>query len=82
MELYSMIGLIDDTDLVKDSKVFIYASKNDNVVNPTVTKMSEKLYKVYNADVQTEYGIAGGHAFPTKYFGNNCTFSGIPFINN
>ncbi len=81
MELVSGV-YIDNVSNLEGSKVYIYAGKDDTVVNPDVGRAAEALYINYGTDLKTEYGIASEHCMPTKNYGNKCDYKGSPYINN
>ena len=69
MGLYAMVGLIDETEHIQGSKVFLYATKNDSMVNPAISHLTESFYQTWGADVKTKFDLEGEHAIPTDKYG-------------
>ncbi len=75
---------IENLDNLKNSKVYIYASAKDSVIN---SQSSDKLYEFYSKfipKIQIAYQnkIPSGHSWVTNNFGNSCEAQATPWINN
>ncbi|MFN8943567.1 MAG: hypothetical protein ACK5WZ_02990 [Pseudobdellovibrionaceae bacterium] len=77
-------GLIDDLSNLKSARTFIYAGKSDSIVRPQAsTKLQEFLLQWMKPEqVETNFEIGSGHGWITEDFGNSCTSSAKPWINN
>jgi len=75
-------GSIDSLDNLTGQKVFIYSGSKDTTVKPGVCKAMQTMYQNLGAKVTTSYDIASQHCWPTDNYGNQCAFSGEPYINN
>lgn len=53
--------LIDSTNNIKGSKVFIFSGTQDKVINQLVNKRGEDIYKLFGADIKTMYTLPAGH---------------------
>mmetsp|Transcript_22643 Transcript_22643/g.20122 ORF Transcript_22643/g.20122 Transcript_22643/m.20122 type:complete len:179 (+) Transcript_22643:34-570(+) len=79
---FENFGLIDKLSNLQNSKVYFFSGELDSVVWPGVVKDNENFFRKLGADVQSEYGLAAEHNFPTDFFGHKCSNLGKPFINN
>lgn len=75
---------IENLENLKTSKVFIYASKQDSIVN---SGGSDRLYEFYTQFVPKtrityQNQIPSGHGWVTNNFGNSCESQVTPWINN
>jgi len=77
-------GTIDSPSILSTSKVFLYSGTLDSVVNPGVVKKLQAYYQNYvpSKNIKTVYNIPSDHAFITSNYGNDCSFLGLPYINN
>jgi hypothetical protein len=81
-QTFASQGKIDDLQNLQNSKVYIYNSPKDGVVNP---QNGEKLGQFYNAfmnpqNIHYEKSIESAHGFPTLSEGNPCTLGFMPWI--
>lgn len=75
-------GLIDSTENLKNSNVYIFSGKLDNLISqPVVEKMLE-FYENFQANATTMFNFTAQHAWITSNAGNPCWYLGSPYINN
>lgn len=84
IEDYKKKGEIDDTDNLKNHRVYIYAGKKDTTVNPAVAKVSEPVYAKYVAagNIKTVYNYDSVHGMITNSYGSACGTTNTYYINN
>ncbi|KRW99921.1 hypothetical protein PPERSA_12597 [Pseudocohnilembus persalinus] len=75
---------IDDISNMADHKVYIYSGTKDSTVKPGVVEKLQTQYEDFFgvSDIKTEYQIPSQHAWITDSYGNDCAFSGSPYMNN
>jgi len=83
-ENYASQGKIDPVENIRSQRNYIFAGTLDNTVNPNVgKKLEEYLLRFQNeSNLLTEFDIGAGHAHITDFYGNGCTTSRAPYINN
>ena len=64
---------IDSLDNVKDSRVYIQAGKEDDVVRQGTSPKTAELYSRFGADIKTEYDVPTAHVIPTVATGDDCS---------
>jgi len=75
-------GLIDPVAGIASHAVYIFAGLNDLTVSPKVVQALEQMYRNWGVtNIETEYGLAASHTFPTLNYGNPCLVSLSPFIS-
>ena len=76
-------GVIDSTNYLKNSQVYLISDEQDTTVYPGIVK---KLIEYYSEFVTEEnvnlYSLPAEHCFPTEDYGNKCSYHGPPYINN
>ncbi len=77
-------GKIEKLDNIKTAKIFIYAGKQDTIVNPV---SSNKLYEFYSkltpaANIKYKNDVPSGHGWVTNHFGAACGSQVSPWISN
>ncbi len=77
-------GKIEKLENLKNSRVYIYAGKNDSVVAPG---NSDKLYEFYSKltspkNIKFKNDVPSGHGWITNRFGNSCSSQASPWISN
>lgn len=77
-------GKIEKLDNLKNSRVFIYAGKNDSIVNPG---NSDKLYEFYSKltstkNIKYKNEVPSGHSWITNRYGTSCGSQSSPWISN
>ncbi|CAF0737641.1 unnamed protein product [Brachionus calyciflorus] len=78
-------SLIDDTDNLKDDRVYIFSGKNDLIVKPEVVELNEKFYKKFMNEslIKRNYDTLATHGMITNFFGGKCDELSVDyFINN
>jgi len=73
---------IDDTDNMKDDKIYIFSGKADSVVDPAVVEVLQTYYSHY-VDVSNmvmDYNIDAQHCLPTLNYGEACATLKSPYI--
>jgi len=75
-------GAIDDPAHLQGAPVYLFAGTRDTTVDPQLSHLLEEYYTHYGAVPLAEYGIAAGHAHITDDFGNACSTSDSPYIND
>ena len=78
------LGKVEKLDNLKNSKVFIYASKNDSIIK---SESSDLLYSFYSklipqTQIVYQNKIPSGHGWVTNKFGGTCDSQAAPWINN
>ena len=75
-------GLLDSTENLRDSPVYIFHGKKDSTVQQAVGKKGETMYEHYGVNLKTEYSINAEHGMPTNIESNQaCAKNGSPYIN-
>jgi hypothetical protein len=80
-ETHANLGMIDELQNLNNSNVYLYSGISDTVVKQGVVKKNEEMYRVFGANIKTEYNIDSEHCYPTINKGNSCTTASSPFIN-
>lgn len=77
-------GSIDATSNLPSHRIWLFSGTVDATVKQPVMNDLQKYYQHYagNNNVFYKKDIAAGHAFPTDAFGNPCSATTDPFINN
>ena len=70
MREFESQGLIDATKNLEGQKVFFFSGTQDHVIDQSVVKVNEQLYKNFGAETHHVYNMSAGHTFPTNFFGN------------
>lgn len=73
---------IDPLENLKNSRVWVHGSKNDEKVYIGLVKKVEEFYRLYTSNIKTVYNLKNKHAFVTDDYGNPCWFYGKPYISN
>lgn len=76
--------VIDPTDNLKHSQVYLLSGKYDHVVLPGVVKKLEEYYSgfVTEGNITSMFSLPAAHCFPTDDYGNKCSYFGPPYICN
>lgn len=78
-------GAIDPTSSLANHRIWLFSGTRDETVKQPVMTVLEKYYQHF---IDNDNGIfykrdtAAGHAMPTDSFGNACSQTKEPFINN
>jgi poly(3-hydroxybutyrate) depolymerase len=77
-------GYIDPTSNMAASKVYLLSGTLDSVVRQPVMDDLRSMYAYYISSTNIFYknNLAAEHSIPTDFFGNSCSYSGTPFVNN
>ena len=77
-------GLIDPTNNMAASKVYLFSGANDSVVKEATSSALQTYYQNFlpAANIIHNKEIASEHAFVTDDFGATCLTKASPFINN
>jgi poly(3-hydroxybutyrate) depolymerase len=77
-------GYIDPTSNMASSKVYLFSGTIDSTVRQPVVNDLRTMYGSYlsSANIYYKNTIAAEHSVPTDYFGNGCSYSGNPYVNN
>ncbi|XP_070548312.1 poly(3-hydroxybutyrate) depolymerase-like isoform X1 [Ptychodera flava] len=77
-------GDIDPVTGIADDKVYLFSGTSDTTVVPGVVLELESYYKEFinPTQIMTEYGTNANFAMITEHYGNGCTTSRRPYINN
>jgi len=77
-------GLIDATSNLAKHKVYMFSGTGDTTVKQSVMNDLQTYYGSYLSASNISYknNLNAQHAMPTDFFGNSCTTSGDPYINN
>ncbi|MES2263520.1 MAG: fibronectin type III domain-containing protein [Pseudomonadota bacterium] len=77
-------GLIDPTNNLANSRVYLYSGTADSTVRQLVMNEAASYYRNYvgSANIFYKNNLASEHAMVTDYFGNSCATKGSPYINN
>jgi len=59
-------NLIDNTDYLKNSRVYLYSGVRDSVVDPGVVKKLSQYYSRFGSDVTESYDVPSEHGWPTR----------------
>lgn len=74
---------IDDPKYISNARIFLYSGTKDNTVYQGVVKKLESYYRHFiknSSQFMIEYGINGGHNFPTLDYGIKCDSTETPYI--
>ena len=76
--------VIDPTENLEHSQVYLISGKYDTVVVPGVVKKLEEYYSrfVTEGNVTSMFSLPSEHCFPTNSYGNDCSHLGSPYICN
>jgi poly(3-hydroxybutyrate) depolymerase len=78
-------GKVDDPAGVRTAKIYLFSGINDTTVPQSIVKAVELFYLKLGVDpnnIKTEYDVHAGHGMVTKSYGNGCSTSNSPYINN
>jgi hypothetical protein len=77
-------GEIDSIKNLNDTKVYLFSGQNDREITPNVVNYLKTMYEHYipQDNIKTQFDIPAGHGYVTDNYGNNCTDSKSPYINN
>src|SRR5881398_2384104 len=77
-------GYIDPTSNMAGSKVYMFSGTLDSTVRQPVMDDLRTMYGNYlpSANIFYKNTIAAEHSVPTDYFGNGCSYSGSPYVDN
>jgi poly(3-hydroxybutyrate) depolymerase len=77
-------GLIDPVSHLGNARVYLFSGTLDNTVRPAVMDDLRTYYREFTAEAGLAYknNLAAAHAMVTDDFGNGCTTSSSPFIND
>jgi poly(3-hydroxybutyrate) depolymerase/chitodextrinase len=77
-------GAIDPTSNLAGHRIWLFSGTADQTVKQSVMNELEKYYKRFISGDKIFYKkeLAAGHAVPTDSFGNACSETKDPFINN
>lgn len=81
---HAQAGDIDTTGNLKRQRIWLFSGTQDQVVRQAVGKSLQNYYRHYVAaeNIFHEASLAAGHAVPTDSFGNPCSATSDPYINN
>lgn len=77
-------GKIEKLENLKNSRIFIYAGKNDSIVAPG---NSDKLYEFFSKvtstkNIKYKNDVPSGHGWITNRFGGSCGSQASPWMSN
>lgn len=77
-------GYIDPTSNLAASKVYLLSGTLDSTVRQPVMDDLKTMYTNYIATANIAYknNLSAEHSIPTDFFGNGCSVSGTPYVNN
>ena len=77
-------GLIDPLTNLSRSKVYIFASPEDQVVKATGADKLSAFYEAYlpKENIKSRRDLRSAHGWPTLDYGNPCTKQGLPWLQN
>lgn len=86
LENTALYGFIDSPTAMAGARVWLMSAQNDTVVEHSVVKANEALYRSYLHDPDTQlktvYNVPGEHSQVTNGWGSPCETLGEPFIND
>ena len=85
LQQYASQNVIDPIANIKNHKVFMFSGTSDNTVNPSVMKALFEQYRklgVPAANINATFTVPAGHAWITNDYGNDCSITQSPWINN
>ncbi|KAL9658075.1 hypothetical protein ABK040_012989 [Willaertia magna] len=85
MQQYASNGQIDPLSNIATQKIYLFSGTNDNTVNPSVMKALYKQYIQLGVPAQSivsNFSVPAGHAWITDSYGNDCSATMSPWINN
>jgi poly(3-hydroxybutyrate) depolymerase len=76
-------GAVDSTVNLRDSKVWLFSGRKDDMVRQPVTTALQRYYLNYVPAAHVRYlnTVDAGHAFPTLDYGHECPYTGSPYID-
>lgn len=76
-------GAIDSTENLKQHAVILWSGTGDHTVAQPVMKHLKTQYESLGIpNIVTLFNFSAGHAWPTDFFGNGCSATASPYINN
>jgi poly(3-hydroxybutyrate) depolymerase len=77
-------GYIDPTSNMSASKVYLLSGTLDSTVRQPVMDDLKTMYTNYISSTNIFYKntLSAEHSIPTDFFGNSCSYSGTPYVNN
>lgn len=77
-------GYIDPTSNMAASKVYLFSGTLDSTIKQPVMNDLNAMYGYYinPANVTYKNTTAAEHAMPTDFFGNGCSVSATPYVDN
>ncbi|HEX7635307.1 MAG TPA: hypothetical protein VF427_08525 [Noviherbaspirillum sp.] len=77
-------GAIDATSNLQGQRIWLFSGTQDSVVKQSVENDLQRYYQHYigNNNIFYKNDVAAGHAVPTDSFGNSCSSTADPYINN
>ncbi|CAH1780439.1 unnamed protein product [Owenia fusiformis] len=75
-------GRIDSTNGLLQDRVYMYHGAVDDVVLPAAVEKVQEFYNNYGGNTRVQLITDGGHGMPTDNYGNSCSSSSSPYINN
>lgn len=77
-------GRIDDPAKLQDDRVWIFAGRRDEQVPASIADVVRRYYETFvrPQNIAVVTGVDAGHAMVTEGFGNACSTSKSPFIND
>lgn len=79
-EAHERNGDIDSLSHLRDSRVYIFASKNDFIIKPAGSDKLEEFYKNFSASITRKTHANAAHGFLTNNYGNLCSIMGSPWM--
>lgn len=77
-------GAVDDPAHLRDSRAWLFSGKADPVVEPPVMDALARYYTLYLGEGNLVYknDLNAGHAMVTEAYGENCSYTGPPFVDD
>ena len=77
-------GAIDATSNMSGQRIWLFSGTQDSVVKQSVENDLQRYYQHYlsSSNIFYKNNVAAGHAVPTDSYGNPCSATTDPFINN
>ncbi|KAF0982265.1 hypothetical protein FDP41_011195 [Naegleria fowleri] len=82
---YESSGKVDRLSNIKSHKIFLFSGTSDNTVNTAVMKTLYQQYQQFgvpSSNINVTFNVPAGHAWITNDYGNDCSVTQSPWINN
>jgi len=80
---YAKSAAIDPLSNLQQHNVFLFSGSDDQTVNPGCMRALQQMYKNYKVNSsKSNFNLGDNHGFPTLTYGNDCSTSYPPYIND